>query len=111
MKRTHSGAASGTGAVYAWDGNKEIGQGSMEITEASVPSNVRIRLDFVRPFEATNVVDFTLRPQGEATRVTWSMHGPASFVSKVMQVFMDMDRMVGSDFEVGLANLKAAVEK
>jgi uncharacterized protein YndB with AHSA1/START domain len=111
MKRAHSGAPAGKGAVYAWDGNREVGQGSIEITEATAPSNVRMKLDFVRPFEATNVVDFTLRPEGDATKVTWAMNGPANFISKVMQVFMNMDRMVGTDFEAGLAKLKSIAEK
>ncbi len=111
MKRTFGATTSGKGAVYAWDGNKEIGQGSMEILESSAPSEVRVKLDFVKPFEAHNVVDFTLKPEGDATRVTWAMHGPAPFTSKLMQVFLDMDRMVGTDFEAGLANLKALAEK
>jgi uncharacterized protein YndB with AHSA1/START domain len=111
MKRTHSGAASGKGAAYAWEGNKDVGSGRMEIVESTPPSRLTIKLDFMKPFEAHNVVDFTLAPQGTATRVNWSMHGPAPFMSKVMQVFMSMDRMVGNDFEAGLANLKALAEK
>lgn len=111
MKRTYGAVTSGKGAVYAWDGNKEIGQGSMEILESSPSSEVRLKLDFVKPFEAHNIVDFTLRPEGDATRVTWAMHGPAPFISKLMQVFFNMDRMVGTDFEAGLANLKAVAEK
>lgn len=111
MKRTFGPVTSGKGAVYAWDGNKEIGQGSMEILESSPSSEVRLKLDFVKPFEAHNVVDFTLKPEGDATRVTWAMHGPAPFFSKLMQVFINMDKMVGTDFEAGLANLKAVAEK
>ena len=111
MKRTFGATTSGKGAAYAWDGNKEIGQGSMEITEASAPSEVRLKLDFVKPIEAHNIVDFTLKPEGDATRVTWAMHGPAPFISKLMQVFFNMDKMIGTDFEAGLANLKAIAEK
>lgn len=111
MKRTFGGATSGKGATYAWDGNKEIGQGSMEITESTAPSKVALKLDFVKPFEAHNVVDFTLEPKGESTIVTWDMRGPAPYVAKIMHVFFDMDSMVGKDFEAGLANLKALAEK
>ena len=111
MKRTHSGAANGKGAVYAWEGNKEIGKGSMEITESSPSSRVTIKLDFVKPFEAHNIVEFTLEPKGDSTNVTWAMHGPNPYLAKVMSIFFSMDRMVGKDFETGLANLKAVAEK
>lgn len=111
MKRTLSGPAGGKGAVYAWEGNGDVGQGRMEIADASAPSRVTIRLDFVKPFEAHNIVDFTLEPKGDATSVTWDMRGPMPFISKVITIFVDMDRMVGSDFEAGLANLKAIAEK
>ena len=110
LKRIHGGAADGKGAVYEWEGNKEVGKGRMEITETSPPSRVMINLDFVRPFEAHNVVEFTLEPRGDATDVTWTMHGPMPFVSKLMSVFINLDRMIGADFEAGLANLKAATE-
>jgi hypothetical protein len=83
----------------------------MEIADASPPSRVGIKLDFVKPFEAHNLVEFTLVPQGDSTTVTWDMQGPANYMSKVMQVFIDMDKMVGADFETGLANLKAAAEQ
>jgi hypothetical protein len=111
MKRIHSGATSGKGAAYAWDGNKDIGQGRMEIIAASPPSRVTIRLDFVRPFEAHNVVEFLLEPGGDATNVTWVMHGPSPYAAKLMGLFLDMDRMIGQDFEAGLANLKTIAEK
>jgi uncharacterized protein YndB with AHSA1/START domain len=111
LKRTYSGVERGQGAVYAWDGNKNVGSGRMEILEASSPSKVVIKLDFLKPFEAHNTAEFTMLPQGGATNVIWVMHGPAPFMSKVMQVFMNMDRMVGKDFEAGLANLKAVSEK
>lgn len=111
MKRTHSGAASGKGAVYEWEGNGEVGAGRMEIVEASPPSAVKIRLDFLKPFEAHNFAEFTLEPKGDATNVTWAMYGPNTYVSKLMSVFFSMDSMVGKSFESGLANLKAATEK
>ncbi len=111
MKKTLSGAPDGKGAVYAWEGNKEIGKGRMEITESSPPSRVTMKLDFVEPFEAHNVVDFTLVPQGDSTNVTWAIHGPSPFISKLIGIFCNMDRMIGKDFETGLANLKAIAEK
>jgi hypothetical protein len=111
MKRSFSGAASGKGAVYAWEGNGEVGQGRMEIADAAAPSRVTLKLDFVKPFEAHNTVDFLLEPKGDATQVTWAMQGPMPFISKVMCLFMDMDRMVGADFEAGLANLKSIAER
>ena len=111
MKRTHSGAASGKGAVYAWEGNGDVGAGRMEILETTAPSRVLIRLDFMKPFEATNTAEYTIQPEGDATRVTWAMYGPAPFLSKLMQVFVSMDKMIGKDFEQGLANLKALAER
>jgi carbon monoxide dehydrogenase subunit G len=110
LKRDFSGAASGVGAVYAWEGNKNVGKGRMEILEAS-PSKVVIKLDFLAPFEAHNTAEFSMLPQGDATEVTWAMHGPAPLMSRVMQVFFNMDKMVGKDFEAGLANLKQATER
>jgi uncharacterized protein YndB with AHSA1/START domain len=111
LQRTYSGTASGQGAVYAWEGNRKVGAGRMEITDAPSPSKVTIKLDFLRPFEAHNIAEFTLEPKGDATTVTWAMHGPNLFVGKVMSIFVDMDRMIGKDFETGLANLKAAAEQ
>jgi len=111
MKRTFGGAGQGKGATYAWDGNKDIGAGRMEILEANTPSKIRIKLDFERPFEGHNTAEFTMVPQGDATLVTWAMHGPAPFMSKLMKVFINMDNMIGKDFEVGLANLKKLTEK
>ena len=110
MKRSYGGAERGEGAVYAWEGNRDIGKGRMEIVESVPPSRVALKLDFAEPFEAHNVVQFTLEPEGAATRVTWAMQGPSSFVSKLMSVFIDMDDMIGRDFEAGLANLKALAE-
>lgn len=111
MKRTHTGAASGRGAVYAWEGNRDVGKGRMEIFEAAAPSRIAIQLDFAEPIAARNVAEFRLIPRGNATDVVWSMHGPSPYVSKLMQVFVSMDRMVGKDFEAGLANLKAVAER
>jgi uncharacterized protein YndB with AHSA1/START domain len=111
MKRTFSGSPGGKGAAYAWEGNKNVGQGSMEIVESAPLSRIAIKLDFVKPFEAHNTVLFTLAPKGDATDVTWDMQGPTPFFGKVIHVFLDMDKMVGNDFETGLANLKAASEK
>ena len=110
MKRTFGSATSGKGAVYEWEGNKEIGKGRMEIADTSPPSRVTIKLDFVKPFEAHNTVDFTLEPRGETTNVTWAIHGPSPFISKVIGIFCNMDKMIGKDFEAGLANLKAVAE-
>jgi Polyketide cyclase / dehydrase and lipid transport len=115
MKRTYTGAESGEGAVYAWDGNKDVGSGRMEILDASSPSKITIKLDFFKPFEGHNTAEFTMLPQsgaaGPTTSVNWVMHGPAPFMHRVMQVFMDFDKMIGKDFEAGLANLKKLTEK
>ena len=110
MKRSYDGPPAGQGAVYAWEGDGNVGQGRMEIVEASPSSKVAIKLDFTRPFEAHNRVVFTMTPAGGATEVTWDMQGPANYLAKLMGIFIDMDRMVGKDFEAGLANLKTAVE-
>ena len=110
MTRSYGGAASGRGAVYAWEGNKNVGSGRMEILEAASPSKIVIKLDFLKPFEAHNTAEFTMLPQGNVTNITWVMHGPAVLMSRVMQVFINMDRMIGKDFEVGLANLKKLAE-
>jgi uncharacterized protein YndB with AHSA1/START domain len=111
MKRSFSGAASGTGAVYGWDGNKNVGSGRMEILDSATPSKIVIKLDFFKPFEGHNTAEFTMLPQGNATSVTWLMHGPAKFIHRLMQVFMNLDTMIGKDFEVGLVNLKNLTEK
>ncbi|ARN19138.1 SRPBCC family protein [Piscinibacter gummiphilus] len=111
MKRQHGGAPKGKGALYGWEGNKEVGKGQMEITEATLPSRVVIKLDFLAPFEAHNTAEFVLVPRGDATTVTWAMSGPNLFIGKVMSLFASMDSLVGKDFERGLANLKAVAEK
>jgi uncharacterized protein YndB with AHSA1/START domain len=110
MKRTYSGTNGGKGSVYAWQGDKNVGTGRMEILDAPAPREVVIKLDFFKPFEAHNTAEFTLQPQGDGTRVTWAMQGPTPFIGKIMHVFMNMDRMVGTDFETGLANLRKATE-
>ena len=111
MKRAYSGAAQGKGAAYAWEGNKEVGTGRIEITESSPPSRVTMALDMIKPIKAHNTVEFTLEPQGGSTSVIWAMNGNMPYISKILSVFLNMDRMVGRDFEAGLASLKAAVEK
>ena len=110
MKRTYSGTNGGKGSVYAWQGDKNVGTGRMEILDAPAPREVVIKLDFFKPFEAHNTAEFTLQPQGDGTRVTWAMQGPTPFIGKIMHVFMNMDRMVGTDFETGLANLRKTAE-
>jgi uncharacterized protein YndB with AHSA1/START domain len=111
MKRTYSGAATGKGAKYAWEGNRQVGSGEMEIIDTAPPRKVLIKLDFMKPFEAHNVAEFTLEPQGDTTNVTWAMHGPVPLMAKVMHMVMDIDKMVGTDFAAGLANMKTAAEK
>jgi uncharacterized protein YndB with AHSA1/START domain len=110
MKRTYSGASAGKGAIYEWNGNKNVGSGRMEILETA-PNKTTIKLDFFTPFEGHNTAEFTALPRGDVTTLTWAMRGPAPFMSKVMQVFMNMDTMIGKDFEIGLANLKDVAEK
>jgi hypothetical protein len=110
MKRTLGGAERGKGATYAWEGNSKAGQGRMEIIESAAPAKVGIQLDFIKPFEGHNIAEFTLTPQGESTKVDWVMRGPTPFVSKLMQVFVSLDKMIGKDFEEGLANLKRVSE-
>lgn len=110
MKRTYSGASSGPGAVYAWEGNSKAGAGRMEITGAVPRSSVTIKLDFIKPFEGHNTAEFTMEAQDAVTRVTWAMHGPQAYAIKVMSIFCSMDRMIGKDFEAGLANIKNLAE-
>ena len=110
LKRTYSGPESGRGAAYAWEGNKNIGSGRMEIVESTPASRIAIQLDFFKPFEAHNTAEFTLVPAGDATTVTWAMFGPSPYMSKLMGIFFNMERMVGGQFEQGLANLKSISE-
>ncbi len=111
MKLTIAGAPNGKGATYDWEGNSDVGKGHMEITDATAPSKVVIKLDFMTPFESHNVTEFTMAPAATSTDVTWLMHGPSPYVSKLMGVFMSMDKLIGKDFENGLTNLKAVAEK
>jgi uncharacterized protein YndB with AHSA1/START domain len=110
IKLRYEGAASGPGAAYAWE-SESLGVGRMEVIEAVAPSRVAMRLEFEKPMQAKNRVDFTLKPQGGATQVTWAMSGPMPYISKLFTTFMDMDKMVGGDFEAGLGNLKTLAER
>ena len=117
LKRTYSGTTSGKGAVYdkgavyEWEGNNQVGQGRMEISDTSPPSHLLIKLDFLKPFEAHNTAEFTLNGGGQSTHITWVMYGPQPYLAKVMSLFVSIDTMVGGQFEQGLANLKSVTEK
>jgi uncharacterized protein YndB with AHSA1/START domain len=111
MKRAYSGAESGKGAVYEWDGNDNVGKGRMEIVDSTPPNRVVIKLDFLKPFEGHNMAELTVEPKGGQTIVTWAMYGPSTFMTKLIGTFMDMDDMIGRDFAAGLAKLKTVVEK
>lgn len=111
MTRTFSGAPKDVGAVYEWKGNKDVGSGRMEITGMTPPNRVGIDLLFLEPFESHCVTDFTLENKGDLTTVTWTMSGPSNFMTKVMGLFSSMDKMIGKDFDAGLASMKAAAEK
>lgn len=110
MNKALSGPPTGKGAIYEWDGNKHVGKGRMEILEAIPSSSIRIKLDFLSPFKAHNTVEFTLQPEGGNTVVTWAMFGPNTVMARLMGLFFSMDRMVGKDFETGLASLKDIAE-
>jgi uncharacterized protein YndB with AHSA1/START domain len=110
MKRAYGSVTAGKGATYAWEGDKNVGQGSMEIVESS-PRKIVLKLDFLKPFEAHNMGEFVLEPKGDSTSVTWAIYGPSPYMSKVVGTFMNIDDMIGRDFEKGLADLKAAAEK
>jgi uncharacterized protein YndB with AHSA1/START domain len=111
LQRTYSGSQSGTGAAYAWSGNRKAGQGRMEIVEATQPSRVAIDLVFEKPWKARNDTAFTIRPEGAGSHVTWTMVGRKTFMTKVMGIFTSMDKLVGKDFEKGLARLKETSER
>lgn len=111
IKQTFAGPEAGAGAGYSWDGNSEVGAGRSTITESRTDELVRLKLEFFRPFEGTSTVDFTLKPEGDKTVVTWSMYGPNNFIGKAMGLFVDCDKMCGDQFNKGLAKLKAVVEK
>ncbi len=110
MKKTHEGPESGTGASYHWVGNKDVGEGKMTITDSKPSESVSIKLEFISPFTAVNTTTFTLSPDGNGTKVNWAMEGNNNFMAKAMGLFMDMDAMVGSDFEKGLAAMKPLAE-
>lgn len=110
MRRAHGGAPNGKGATYEWEGNSEVGAGRMEIVESVPNERVAMDLHFLKPFEARNVAELRLEPKDGGTEVAWSISGPMPFVSKFMCLFMDMDEMIGGDFEKGLADLKALAE-
>jgi carbon monoxide dehydrogenase subunit G len=111
MQRVFSGTEAGKGAIYEWSGDKNAGKGRMEIIDATAPNNISIQLDFSEPFAAHNTTEFTLAPNGETTTVTWAMRGSSPFIAKIMQLFCNMDKMIGPDFEEGLANLKMLAER
>ncbi len=110
MEKTYSGPDSGVGAKYAWTGNRKVGEGRMEIKNASEPDQVEIALQFLKPFKANNRTVFTLEPQGDSTNVTWAMTGKNTLMTRLMGIFKSMDAMVGPDFEKGLAKLKTVAE-
>ncbi len=110
MKETFEGPARGKGAVYAWAGNKDVGEGRMTITQSRPSEYVEINLEFLKPFAATNTTEFNVKDDAGRTQVTWSMHGKNSFMSKAVCLFMDMDKVVGADFEKGLAQMKSLAE-
>ena len=112
IKGSYSGAASGTGAAYAFEGTRDVGRGRIEITDSRPASEVRMSLHMLAPMEGRNVVEFSLKPEGsQASRVTWAIQGPMPYISKVLSLFCDMDAMIGKEFENGLADLKAIVER
>jgi hypothetical protein len=111
MKQTHEGAPAGTGAIYSWAGNKKVGEGRMTIKESRPNDLIRIQLEFLKPFAATNTAEFTFQPQGNQTAVSWSMFGNNNFFLKAFGLFMSMDKMIGRDFEKGLEKLKSVVER
>jgi hypothetical protein len=111
LQRRYGGPDSGVGATYEWEGNRKAGKGRMEILDADAPSDLGIKLDFVKPFKAHNQVRFTLAESGGTTNVTWAMTGPKTFGTKIMSIFTSMDKLVGGDFEKGLAQLKTVAER
>jgi hypothetical protein len=109
-KNSYDGAAAGVGADFAWDGNKKVGAGRMTIIESAPSDLIRIKLEFLKPFKATNTAEFTFQPQGSQTFTTWIMTGKNNFFFKVFGLFMNCDDMVGKDFEKGLAAMKSEAE-
>ena len=111
MKTSFEGAPAGTGAIYSWTGNSDVGEGRMTITDSKPADSIKIKLDFIKPFAATNATVFSFKPQGNQTAVTWTMDGDNNFIGKAFCLFMNMDKMVGADFEKGLGQMKAVAEK
>ena len=110
MKRTYDAAPAGVGAKYAWVGNKDVGEGRMTIEKSDPGRLISVKLEFLKPFEATNTATFTFEKTSEGNKTTWAMDGNNHFISKAMSLVMDMDKMIGPDFERGLASLKTAAE-
>lgn len=111
MQRTYSGAEAGVGAKYHWSGDKNIGEGRMEIVESSPQKGIVMKLDFVSPMQANNMAEFRFDPRGDKTNVTWAIYGPMPLLSRAMGLFMSFDKMIGNEFEIGLINLKAQAEQ
>ena len=111
LKRTFSGPDAGVGATYQWAGNKKVGEGRMTIMESRPPEWLNVKLEFLKPWKATNQSMFRLEPAEAGTKVVWAMEGERNFMMKAMGVFMNMEKMIGKDFDAGLAAMKAAVEK
>jgi Polyketide cyclase / dehydrase and lipid transport len=109
-KYSYEGPAAGTGAIFTWSGNNKVGEGRMTILESRPDDLIRIKLEFLKPFKATSTSEFTFQPQGNQTVVTWSMYGKNNFMAKAMGLIMNCDKMVGGDFEKGLASLKSIAE-
>ncbi|KQP13825.1 SRPBCC family protein [Pseudorhodoferax sp. Leaf267] len=110
VKGSYSGPAAGHGARYVFEGNRDVGKGSLEITEAQAPARVAMRLRMLEPFAGENDVAFTLVPRGDSTEVTWAMHGASPYLARLAGLFFDMDHMIGRDFETGLQSLKSKAE-
>ena len=110
VKTTYSGADSGQGAIYSWAGNSDVGEGRMTTLESRSPSYMKIKLEFLKPFESTSLAEFHFKPEGAGTVVSWDMYGDANFMTKAMTLFASMDSMVGADFEKGLRQMKALAE-
>jgi uncharacterized protein YndB with AHSA1/START domain len=111
MKKSLTGAVSGKGAIYEWSGNSKAGAGRMEILESTPSSRVLTKIDFIKPIAGSNTAEYTITPEADGTKVTWAMFGPTPFISKIMQVFVSMDSLIGGDFEKGLSAMKTASEK
>jgi len=111
MKKTYSGSASGKGAAYAWEGNKDVGKGEIAITDSVPYSRITFDLHMIEPFEGRNIAAFTFHSVGDATRVTWSLDDRQKFIVRLIGIFLNMDKMIGKDFEQGLAKLKTVIER